>query len=75
MVFEKLKKMIAKELNVQEDKITLDTNFIDDLGADSLDAIELVMGVEDEFGITVTDEEAQTIQTVGDIVKIIESKK
>lgn len=74
MVFEKLKKMIAKELNVQEDKITLDTNFIDDLGADSLDAIELVMGVEDEFGITITDEEAQTIQTVGDIVKIIESK-
>lgn len=75
MVFEKLKQMIAKELNVPESKITMDTHFVDDLGADSLDAIELVMAIESEFGISVSDEEAQTIQRVSDIVKIIESKK
>ncbi|MCI6014434.1 MAG: acyl carrier protein [Coprobacillus sp.] len=75
MVFEKLRQMIAKELNVPESKITMDTHFVDDLGADSLDAIELVMAIESEFGISVSDEEAQTIQRVSDIVKIIESKK
>ena len=75
MVFEKLRQMIAKELNVPESKITMDTRFVDDLGADSLDAIELVMAIESEFGISVSDEEAQTIQRVSDIVKIIESKK
>ena len=53
----------------------MDTHFVDDLGADSLDAIELVMAIESEFGISVSDEEAQTIQRVSDIVKIIESKK
>ena len=75
MVFEKLREMIAKELNVPESKITMDTHFVDDLGADSLDAIELVMAIETEYGITISDEEAQTIQKVSDIVKIIESKK
>lgn len=75
MVFEKLRQMIAKELNVPESKITMDTHFVDDLGADSLDAIEIVMAIESEFGISVSDEEAQTIQRVSDIVKIIESKK
>lgn len=75
MVFEKLRQMIAKELNVPESKITMGTHFVDDLGADSLDAIELVMAIESEFGISVSDEEAQTIQRVSDIVKIIESKK
>lgn len=75
MVFEKLREMIAKELNVPESKITMDTHFVDDLGADSLDAIELVMAIETEYGITISDEEAQTIQRVSDIVKIIESKK
>ena len=75
MVFEKLRQMIAKELNVPESKITMDTHFVDDLGADSLDAIELVMAIESEFGISVSDKEAQTIQRVSDIVKIIESKK
>lgn len=74
MIFEKIKKMIVKELNADESKITLETSFVDDLGADSLDAVELVMTVENEFNISISDEEAQSIQTVGDIVKIIESK-
>ena len=67
--------MIAEKLNAEESKITMETTFIDDLGADSLDAIELVMDVEDEFGISFTDEETQTLQTVGDLVKLIDSKK
>ena len=75
MTFDKIKKMIAEKLNAEESKITMETTFIDDLGADSLDAIELVMDVEDEFGISFTDEETQTLQTVGDLVKLIDSKK
>ena len=74
-LFEKIKKMVSKELNVEESKVTLDTNFVDDLGADSLDAIELIMTVENEFDISISDEEAQTIQTVKDIVSLIGSKR
>lgn len=74
-LFEKIKKMVSKELNVEESKVTLDTNFVDDLGADSLDAIELIMTVENEFDISISDEEAQTIQTVKDIVALIGSKR
>ena len=73
-LFEKIKKMVSKELNVEESKVTLETNFVDDLGADSLDAIELIMTVENEFDISISDEEAQTIQTVKDIVALIDSK-
>ena len=73
-LFEKIKKMVSKELNVDESKVTLETNFVDDLGADSLDAIELIMTVENEFDISISDEEAQTIQTVKDIVALIDSK-
>lgn len=72
MVFEKVKKIIAKELNVDESKITLETRFTEDLNADSLDAIELVMALEEEFDIQVDDDAAQNIKTVGDIVAIIE---
>lgn len=72
MVFEKVKKIIAKELNVDESKITLETRFAEDLNADSLDAIELVMALEEEFDIQVEDDAAQNIKTVGDIVAIIE---
>lgn len=74
-MLDKLKKLIVEKLNVAEDKITLDTSFVDDLGADSLDAVELVMTVEDEFDITISDEEAQSLVTVGDLIKVIESKK
>lgn len=74
MTFEKIKEMIIEKFNVDGDKVSMETSFIDDLGADSLDAVELVMTVENEFNISISDEEAQSIQTVGDIVKIIESK-
>ena len=72
MVFDKVVALIAEELGVDASKITLDTNLVDDLGADSLDAVELVMAIEDEFGIEVADEDAQSIKTVADIVKILE---
>ncbi len=75
MVFEKLKKLIAKELNVDESKITLDTNLVDDLGADSLDAIQLVMAAEEEFDISIADEDAQKFLKISDIVELIESKQ
>lgn len=74
MYFEKVKDLVVKELNCDPEKITLETNFVDDLGADSLDAVELVFKIEDEFGIQVTDEEATTLLTVGDIVKLLEKK-
>lgn len=72
MVFEKVKKIIANELNVDEDQITMETRLAEDLGADSLDAVELIMSIEDEFGIEVDDENAQNIRCVGDIVRYLE---
>lgn len=71
--FEKLKKIICSELSdVKEDQITMDTKFIDDLGADSLDVVQIVMGIEDEFGIEIPDEAAQKISTVGEAVEAIQ---
>ena len=72
MVFEKVKNIILDQINVPEDKITLDANFVDDLGADSLDAVELIMSIEDEFEIEVPDEAIEEIKTVDDAVKYIE---
>ena len=72
MVFEKVKKLIAEELMVEESKITLETRLSEDLGADSLDAVELIMAIEDEFGVQVDDEMAQQIRKVGDIVEFLE---
>ena len=72
MVFEKVQKIIAEGLNVSLDKITMETHLVDDLGADSLDAVELIMALEDEFGVTVSDDDAQSIRTVGDIVALVE---
>lgn len=72
MVFEKVKKIIANELNVDEDQITMETRLAEDLGADSLDAVELIMSIEDEFEIEVDDENAQNIRCVGDIVRYLE---
>lgn len=71
-MFEKVKAIIAKELNIDEAKITMESSLSEDLGADSLDAVELIMALEDEFGVSVSDEDAQNIHTVGDIVKIVE---
>ena len=72
MVFEKVKNIILDQINVPEDKITLDANFVDDLGADSLDAVELIMAVEDEFDVQIPDEEANKMATVKDIVDYLE---
>lgn len=74
MVFEKLKKIIIDELSVDASKVTLEAHINDDLGADSLDAVELVMAIEDEFEIKVNDDVAQAFTTVQEIVDFIESK-
>ncbi|HHZ18242.1 MAG TPA: acyl carrier protein [Acholeplasmataceae bacterium] len=74
MNFEKVRKIIAKELNFNEDDITLESKLSEDLGADSLDAVELIMAIEDEFGIQVSDEAAQKIRTVKDIVDYLDGK-
>ena len=68
MELEKLKKIIVEVLNVDEDEISEDTTFIDDLGADSLDIFQIIMGIEEEFDIEITTEEAEKISTVGDAV-------
>lgn len=74
-MFEKIKAIIANELNIDESKITLESSLSEDLGADSLDAVELIMALEDEFGVTVSDDDAQSIRTVGDIVELVEKTK
>jgi len=70
----KVKKMVADHLGVDELKVTEEANFIDDLGADSLDTVELVMAFEEEFGSEISDSEAEKILTVGDAIKFIESR-
>ncbi|EOS26460.1 acyl carrier protein [Lachnospiraceae bacterium 3-1] len=73
MEFEKLKKIIAEVLNVDVDEITMDTTFVDDLGADSLDIFQIIMGLEEEFDIEIANEEAEKIVTVGDAVEQIKN--
>lgn len=73
MVFERIKEMIKSELNIPEEKITKEARLAEDLGADSIDAVELIMNIEEEFNIQVSDEDAQNLKTVGDLVKYIES--
>ena len=70
----KVKKMVADHLGIDESKVVEEANFIDDLGADSLDTVELVMAFEEEFGSEISDSDAEKILTVGDAVKFIESK-
>jgi len=70
-VFERVKKIIVDHLGVDEAKVTPEANFIDDLGADSLDTVELVMGFEEEFGVEIPDEHAEKIRTVKDTVDYI----
>ena len=71
MEFEKLKKIIAEVLNVDEEEITMETTFVDDLGADSLDIFQIIMGLEEEFDIEIANEEAENIVTVADAVEQI----
>lgn len=70
--FEKIKTVIVEQLGVDEDTVTLDSAFVDDLGADSLDIVELIMELESEFDMEIPDEEAEMITTVGDAVKYIQ---
>ena len=73
-ISQKVKKMVAEHLGVEEEKVSDESNFIDDIGADSLDTVELVMAFEEEFGSEISDSEAEKILTVGDAIKFIESK-
>ena len=75
MVFEKLRALIAEQLELDECEITIESELIDDLGADSLDVVDLVMTIEDEFEIEVPDEAIENMRTVGDAVKFIEENK
>ncbi|HMU83428.1 MAG TPA: acyl carrier protein [Leptospiraceae bacterium] len=69
---EKIKAIIVEQLGVDESEVTPEAHFIDDLGADSLDTVELVMALEEEFGIEISDEDAEKIQTVGDVSRYID---
>ncbi len=73
MEFEKLKKIIAEVLNVDMEEITMETTFVDDLGADSLDIFQIIMGIEEEFDIEIANEEAERIATVADAVEEIKN--
>ena len=73
-VADKVKSIIVEQLGVDEEEVTPDASFVDDLGADSLDTVELVMALEEEFNIEISDEEAEKIKTVGDAVKYIEAR-
>lgn len=72
MVFEKLKKILSEQLEIDEDIITLESDIADDLGANSLDLVDLVMSIEDEFGIEIPEDLIETVHTVGDVVNYIE---
>ena len=72
MIFDKVKSILAEQLDIDEDSITLESSIVDDLGADSLDIVDLVMSLEDEFDTEISDEAIEDIKTVGDIVHFIE---
>ena len=73
MEFEKLQSIIAEVLNIDADEVTMDKTFVDDLGADSLDVFQIIMGIEEEFDIEIPTEEAEKISTVGDAVEQIKN--
>ena len=72
MVFEKVREILCDQLDLEEDKVTMDSDIVEDFEADSLDVVDLVMSLEDEFGIEIPDEEIENIKTVGDGVRYIE---
>lgn len=74
MVFEKIKAILADQFDVDEDSITTETNIQEDLGADSLDVVDLMMSIEDEFEFEVADHELESVRTVGELVKFVEDK-
>lgn len=73
MVFEKVREIICDQLDVEEDEVTLESNIAEDFGADSLDMVDLVMSLEDEFDKEIPDEDIEKIKTVGDVVSYIEN--
>lgn len=75
MVFEKIKSLLADQLDTDAEGITLETNIADDLGADSLDVVELLMAIEDEFEVEIPDEEIENLKTVGAVVDYIQENK
>lgn len=75
MTFEKVRDIICDKLDVEASKISMDTDILKDLEADSLDAVEVILGVEDEFGVEIPDDAADSFQTVADIVKFIDENK
>ena len=75
MTFDNIKEIIFEQLQVKEDAIQLDTNLMKDLDADSLDAVEIIMAIEDTYGIEIPDEDAEKLQTVEDLVKYVDDNK
>lgn len=73
MVFEKVKSILSEQFDVEEDSITMETSIINDLGADSLDVVDLLMNIDDEFGVEVPDEDVEKVKTVEDLVAYIEA--
>ena len=74
-MLEELKEILVEQLGVEPEKVTEESNFIDDLGADSLDVFQIVMGIEEKFGVELSDEDAAGIKTVGEAIALIEAKK
>lgn len=73
-MFEKVRDIIAEQLDANAEEITMETSMINDLDADSLDAVEIMMALEDEFGVSIPDEEAENFKNIGDIVKYLEKE-
>ncbi len=71
-VFERIRAMLAEQLDIEEDKITAESDILEDFEADSLDVVDMVMTLEDEFGIEIPDEEIENLHTVGDVVRYVE---
>jgi acyl carrier protein len=74
MVFEKVRSILCQQLDVEEDQVSMESNIVEDLNADSLDLVDLLMSLEDEFDVEVPDEMVENIKTVGDLVRYIEKK-
>lgn len=72
MIFENIRNIIVEQLQVEEEEVTLDTNLMKDLSADSLDAVEIISAIEEEYDLEISDEDAETFQTVGDLVRYVE---
>ena len=75
VIFEKVQEVVAEQLGIAKDTITIESSIIEDLGADSLDVIEMLMTLEDEYGITIPDEEISTVKTIGQVCNVIQECK